>query len=74
MDRRRIPVVDELDGIVDEKLTALVRELEDAGWNAENIAFALEDVLQRKWLRQIEAMRRARAAMPDDFVSDGNEG
>jgi hypothetical protein len=74
MDRRRIPVVDELDGIVDEKLTALVRELEDAGWNAENIAFVLEDVLQRKWLRQIEAMRRARAAMPDDFVSDGNEG
>lgn len=74
MDRRRIPVVDELDGIVDEKLTALVRELEDAGWNAENIAFALEDVLQRKWLRQIEAIRRARAAMPDDFVSDGNEG
>lgn len=74
MERRTIPVVDEFDGIVDEKLTALVRELEDAGWNAENIAFALEDVLQRKWLRQIEATRRARAAMPDDYISDGNEG
>lgn len=74
MERRTIPVVDELDGIVDEKLTALVRELEDAGWNAENIAVTLEEVLQRKWLRQIEATRRARRAMPDDFVSDGNEG
>jgi hypothetical protein len=74
MEKRTIPVVDELDGIVDEKLTVLVRELEDAGWNAENIAFTLEDVLQRKWLRQFEALRRARAAMPDDFVSDGNEG
>jgi len=74
VNRRTIPLVDELDAIVDEKLTALVRELEDASWSAEDIALTLEEVLQRKWLKQVDALRRARAAVPDDFVSDGNEG
>lgn len=65
---------DELRTIIDGKLTALVREMEEADWSAQDIAFAIEDVLRRKWLGQAEALRRARAALPTDFVSDGNEG
>lgn len=68
------PGTDELRAIVDEKLTALVLEMEAADWSAEDIAFAMEGVLRRKWLNQAEALRRARAAVPVDFVSDGNEG
>lgn len=65
---------EELNAVIDNKLTALVVELEDAGWNMEDIALAIQQVLSRNWLDQIEAMRRARAAVPDNFVSDGNEG
>lgn len=66
--------IDELHGIIDEKLTTLVLEMEEAGWSEAEIAFAIEDVLRRKWLDQAEALRRARAAVPEDFMSDGNEG
>lgn len=65
---------DKLGPIIDEKMTALVREMVDANWSAEEVAFAIEDVLRRKWLNQAEAVRRARMALPNDFVSDGNEG
>lgn len=65
---------DELHGIIDEKMTALVLDIEEAGWSAAEIAFAIEDVLRRKWLDQAEALRRARASVPEDFISDGNEG
>lgn len=68
------PPTDEIHALIDKKLTALVLEMEEAGWSAEEIAFAIDDVLRRKWLDQAEALRRARAAVPDDFVSDGNEG
>lgn len=68
------PQTDELHGIIDDKLTALVLEMEAADWSAEDIAFAMQDVLRRKWLNQAETLRRVRAAVPDDFVSDGNEG
>jgi hypothetical protein len=42
----------ELRGIVDEKLTALVRELEGANWRADEIAFMVEAVLKEKSLDQ----------------------
>ena len=64
----------ELNAIIHQKLTVLFVEMEEAGWSAEDVAFAIEDVLGQKWLRQAKALRRARAALPDDFVSDGNEG
>lgn len=64
----------ELESIVNEKLTALVRELEDANWTIEQIAFSIEAVLAQKWLAQARALRAARENVPDNFVSDGNEG
>ena len=74
MNSEHNPKVDELRAVIDEKLTALVKEMEDADWNAEDIAFAIEGALREKFLNQAEALRRARAAVPEDFVSDGNEG
>ena len=74
MNTQRTPRSDDLHAIIDEKLTALVVEMEEADWSAEEIASAIEDVLRRKWLDQAEALRRARAAVPEDFVSDGKEG
>jgi hypothetical protein len=65
---------DELRGIIDEKLTALVRELEDAHWRADEIAFTIETVLNEKWIAQARALRDARDSVPENFVSDGNEG
>lgn len=66
--------VDELHDIVDQKLTAMIREMEDADWSAEEVAFAIHDVLRAKWLDQAEALRAARQSVPKNFLSDGNEG
>ncbi|WP_113401160.1 hypothetical protein [Rhizobium sp. SYY.PMSO] len=64
----------QLKGVVDEKLTSLVRELEDANWTFEEIVFSIEAVLVEKWLTQARALRAARENVPNNFVSDGNEG
>lgn len=64
----------ELLEIVEAKLTAFVRELEDANFRIDDIAFAIEDVLRTNWLDKAIALRQARADTPDDYVSDGNEG
>jgi hypothetical protein len=65
---------EELYGIVDEKLTAFVRELEDADWSVDEIAFTIEAILDKNWLVQARALRAARDSVPENFVSDGNEG
>ncbi|WP_244598771.1 hypothetical protein [Rhizobium tubonense] len=65
---------DDLHEIIDQKLTALVREMEDAGWSASEIAPAMSEVLKTRWLDQLEKLSRARAEAPENFVSDGNEG
>jgi len=65
---------DELREIVDAKLASLVLELEEANFKIDDIAFAIEDVLQTNWLVQAKALRKAQAQTPDNFVSDGNEG
>lgn len=53
---------DELHDIIDQKLTALIREMEDADWSAEEVAFAIRDVLKSKWL-YVAAMK-AEAVIP----------
>ncbi|XAZ26071.1 hypothetical protein LVY75_35465 (plasmid) [Sinorhizobium sp. B11] len=65
---------DELVGVITEKLTALIRALEDADWSADDVVFAIEDVLNKNWLEKARALRTVRETMPDNFVSDGNEG
>lgn len=42
--------------------------------NANDIAFTIEAILSERWLERAKALRPAREAVPDDFVSDGNEG
>lgn len=68
------PLHTELHDIVDQKLTALMLEMVDADWGADEVAFAIQVVLNKKWLDQADALRSAREAVPKNFVSDGNEG
>ncbi|XUR32457.1 hypothetical protein ACQY74_000484 (plasmid) [Rhizobium leguminosarum bv. trifolii] len=65
---------DELRDIIDQKLTALIQEMEDADWSAKDVAFAINDVLKSKWLDRMMALQDARDAVPKGFLSDGNEG
>lgn len=65
---------EELRDILDAKLTALFREMEDADWSADEVALAIDALLKEKWLAQAQALRAARESLPKDFVSDGNEG
>ncbi|TAX02068.1 hypothetical protein ELI07_33400 (plasmid) [Rhizobium leguminosarum] len=48
---------DELRDIIDQKLTALIREMEDADWSARDVAFAINDVLKSKRLDRMTADR-----------------
>ncbi len=65
---------EELHGIIDDKLTAFVRELEGPDWSVDEIAFTIEAILDKNWLVQARALRAARDSVPENFVSDGNEG
>ncbi|WP_337182467.1 hypothetical protein [Shinella sp.] len=60
--------------IIDEKITALMREMQEANWLAEDVAFAIEAILRERWIDRALALRAARENVPEDFVSDGNEG
>jgi len=64
----------DLNEIIDRKLTSLILEMENADWRAEEVVLAIDEVIKTHWLERLEALRAARAAMPADFVSDGNEG
>ncbi|KQS88101.1 MULTISPECIES: hypothetical protein [unclassified Rhizobium] len=65
---------DDLHSILDRKLTALFREMEDADWRADDIASAIDDIVKRRWLNQAQSLQGVRDVMSKNFVSDGNEG
>jgi len=60
--------------IIDRKVTALMREMQDAAWSTDEVALAMDEVLQKRWLSKIEVLGNVRAAVRRNFVSDGNEG
>ena len=64
----------ELRDIVEKRLAAFIREMEDADWQMEEIVQAMNDVLRTRWLDKLDALEAARSATPPNFVSDGNEG
>ncbi len=66
--------IGDLHEIIDQKITAIMREMENAGYNARETALAIVDVVKAGWLDRDDALRKARNAMPDNFISDGNEG
>ena len=74
MESNRTTKTDDLHDIIEQKITALVREMEDANWSANDVAVAIKDVVKNRWLDQAESLRAAREALPKNFVSDGNEG
>lgn len=65
---------DDLHSILDRKMTALFREMEDADWSADEIAAAIDEILRRRWLNRAQSLQGVRDAMSKNFVSDGNEG
>lgn len=74
MNANSIPNRNELTEIVDQKIASLIAECENADWRTEDIVMAIDAVVKTRWLDKIEALRKARAATPDNFISDGNEG
>lgn len=65
---------DDLHAILDRKMTALFREMEDADWSADEVATAIDDIVRKRWLDRAQSLKGARDAMSKNFVSDGNEG
>ncbi len=65
---------DDLHLILDRKMTALFREMEDADWSADDIAAAIDDIVRKRWLNRTQSLQGVRDAMSNNFVSDGNEG
>ena len=63
----------ELEDIIEERIASLIREMEEANWRTEDVVIAIDAVARSRIERQ-EALREARLTMPQDFVSDGNEG
>jgi len=70
----RSPKDDELHKIIEERLTSFFREMADANWRTDEVAFATQRILKENWLDRLEALQKASDSMPQDFVSDGNEG
>lgn len=65
---------DDLHEIVDQKLTALIRELEEADWSAGEVALVINSILQGRWLVPAQRLQEAQQALARNSVSDGNEG
>lgn len=64
----------ELREIVEQKISALICEMQNANWNAVDVAEAIQQVVEDKWLKDAAALRTARGSTSTAFVSDGNEG
>ena len=64
----------ELNDIIAQKISALVREMENAGWGADEVASAISDIVRRQWIRKSELLSETRDAVASNFISDGNEG
>jgi hypothetical protein len=68
------PMNPELNEIVAQRISSLIREMEEADWRTEDIVLAIDEVIKSRWIDRLEALRQARDATPENFVSDGNEG
>ena len=67
--------LDHLHAMMDGKIDALIREMEDAGFAREDIVTVMRDAIHTRRPDQSHALRQARETVArGDFVSDGNEG
>ena len=65
--------VDDLHDVIDQKISALIRDMATQ-WSAEEVILAIDDVVKARWLGKIRAAAVSSDTMSEDFVSDGNEG
>ena len=68
------PANKDLHEIIEERIAALIHEMEDADMPTEDVVLAIDAVIKGRWMNRLAALREARDAMPANFVSDGNEG
>jgi len=65
--------VDDLHDVIDQKISALIRDMATQ-WSAEEVILAIDDVVKARWLDKIRAGEVSSDTMSKDFISDGNEG
>ena len=67
--------IGDLHEIIDQKITAIMREMENAGYNARETALAIVDVVNADWLDRDDALRKARAGIlnPSPLMGEGCE-
>ena len=67
------PTSKDLNEMIEQRIAALIQEMEEADWQMEDVVLAIDAVIQSR-MNRLEALREARSATPTNFVSDGNEG
>lgn len=65
--------IDDLHDVIDQKISALIRDMATQ-WSAEEVILAIDDVIKARWLGKIRAGEVSSDKMSKDFISDGNEG
>jgi hypothetical protein len=68
------PKSKELNEMIEQRIAALIQEMEEADWQMEEVVLAINTVIQSRWMDRLGALREARSATPTNFVSDGNDG
>lgn len=65
---------DDLHEIIEQKMTALMLEMENADWKPSDVARVIQEVVTQRWLKTASSLEDAKRAAGKNFVSDGNEG
>ena len=65
---------DDLHEIIEQKMTALMLEMENADWKPSDVAHIIQEVVTQRWLKTASSLEDAKRAAGKNFVSDGNEG
>lgn len=63
----------ELAEIIEQRVSALVHEMESADWDAEDVAREIQAFVKRRWLETARRLKEASQSLSTE-LSDGNEG
>ena len=66
--------LERLHEIVDERLSGLLGEMTEAGWELHEIVGSIRRAMEARVPERDGALKEASKAVSQDFVSDGNEG
>ena len=66
--------LERLHEIVDERLSGLLGEMTEAGWELPEIVGSIRRAMEARVPERDGALKEASKAVSQDFVSEGNEG